>query len=351
MLATLILAAVSAAAIELETSPAGRHYFRVVGGAAGSMVVFVEGSDSSAPPMLGTQSQAGADLLFQPRFALQPGVSYRVEFTDKETLQVNFRLREPQTAPGVVENAYPSSRNVPENLLKIYLYFSTPMARGEVYSHLHLFDIAGGEIEQPFLELGEELWDPQMRRLTVLFDPGRVKRALIPNREVGAPLQAGRSYILQLDDGLRDAAGKPLLQEFRKRFDVGPADRRSPDPLHWGIQAPRVGSREPLSLAFLEPLDHALLMRTLSITDAAGRTIQGSISLGVEEQLWQFRPTAHWQAGSYRNVIDPVLEDLAGNRIGRLFDEDMTIAPGLRKPPTTSLWFRVDRTQASDSKK
>ena len=38
------------------------------------------------------------------------------------------------------------------------------------------------------------------------------------------------------------------------------------------------------------------------------------------ERVWTFTPREPWSQAEYRVVIDPRLEDLAGNRPGILFD-------------------------------
>jgi hypothetical protein len=338
-LLTTLLAAVSSAAIQLQTDPQGQHYFRVVGGADGTIAVFVAANQSSSA-MLGEQSRAGSDLLFTPRFALQPGLQYRVEFTAQSKVTASFRIDAPTAPAGFLERIYPSANQLPENQLKLYLHFATPMARGEIYRHVHLLDAEDREIEQPFLELGEELWDREQQRLTLLFDPGRVKRDLVPNREVGTPLQAGNSYTLVVDAELRDATGQKLKQEYRKRFTVGAADRQSPQPGQWRIEAPPRGSQTAVAVMFPEPLDRALLLRSITVEDASGALIAGTVSVDQEERRWQFTPQAGWQPGRYRLVIATTLEDLAGNRIGRLFDEDTSV-PGPRTDATVSLTFGV----------
>ena len=336
---TLILAAVSAAAIQLQTDAQGQHYFRVIGGADGTLAVFVAAGQDS-PAMLGEQSRSGRDLVFTPRFALQPGLRYRVEFTSQSKVTASFSIPPKVAAAGSVEQVYPSSGELPENQLKLYLHFATPMARGVIYEHVHLLDASGREIEQPFLELGEELWDRELRRFTLLFDPGRVKRDLVPNREVGAPLQAGRSYTLWVDAELRDAAGQQLRQEYRKRFAVRAADRESPQPEQWRIEAPAPGGRAAVLVLSPEPLDRALLLRSIEVQDASGASIAGTVSVDQEERRWQFTPQAAWRAGEYRLVIDTSLEDLAGNRIGRLFDTDTSIRQ-VAPARSVSLEFRV----------
>jgi hypothetical protein len=336
VLATWFLAAAAAAAIQLETDPQGKRYFRVVGGAEGAISVHTGAGELA---MLGEQSRAGADLLFVPRFALQPGLTYRVQFKARKPLTAEFRIEPPPARLASVEAVYPSSEQLPENQLKLYLHFGTPMARGEIYRHLQLLDAQGRPIEQPFLELQEELWDARLQRFTLLFDPGRLKRDLVPNREVGAPLQAGRSYTLLVSSQLRDAAGQPLREEHRKRFTVRAADREALDPRQWRIAAPPPDGSSALAVEFPEPLDHALLQRAISVLDTAGNVLAGAVSIDRNEQRWQFTPTSAWRAGEYRLAVDSTLEDLAGNRIGRLFDEDMT-----RTQPaqlSSSITFRV----------
>ena len=98
--------------------------------------------------------------------------------------------------PTVVEAIYPSSDVLPENQLKFYIHFSAPMSRGDSYRHIRLLDAKGKPVEAPFLELAEELWDDSGRRLTLLLDPGRVKRDLKPHKEVGRAIVDGGRYTL-----------------------------------------------------------------------------------------------------------------------------------------------------------
>ncbi|MCH7864908.1 MAG: hypothetical protein IIC56_06820, partial [Proteobacteria bacterium] len=94
---------------------------------------------------------------------------------------------------------YPSADVLPENLLKFYLHFSAPMSRGDSYQHIRLVRQNGSVVDLPFLELDQELWDRRQTRLTLLFDPGRIKRGLKPHEEVGPALKPGRRYTLEID--------------------------------------------------------------------------------------------------------------------------------------------------------
>ncbi len=54
-----------------------------------------------------------------------------------------------------------------------------------------LLNEKGRKLDVPFLEVGEELWDPTGTRLTLLLDPGRIKRGLKPREDLGPILEAG----------------------------------------------------------------------------------------------------------------------------------------------------------------
>jgi hypothetical protein len=99
------------------------------------------------------------------------------------------------------------------------------------------------EVKLPFLEIDEELWDKQQQRLTVLFDPGRIKSGVTPNQEVGMALKTGHKYTLVVDEDWKDAKEIPLKATFKKTFSVGPADRTPIDPRHGSSIRPRPARR------------------------------------------------------------------------------------------------------------
>ena len=178
-------------------------------------------------------------------------------------------------------------------------------------------------MEHPFLEIEPELWDPEGRRLTVLFDPGRVKRGLRPHLEEGSPLRAGREYALEVDAGWPDASGRPLAAPAGKRFSVGPPDHAPPSLETWEVEAPPAGTRDPLRVRFPEPLDRALLQSALGVDDPTGRPLPGRIEVGEQETLWRFFPARPWSAGAYSLRAATLLEDLAGNSLERPFEVDV----------------------------
>ena len=281
-------------------------------------------STDDVPEVAGTYRIAGDKLQFEPRFPLTPGVVYRAVFrSGPDAVVQRVVLPLPDATPtSEVEAVYPSSDVLPENLLKFYIYFSAPMSRGQAWEHLILRDGAGARVEFPFLELDEELWDRGVSRLTVLIDPGRIKRGLRPLEEVGPALSDTQSYVLEIHRDWQDAAAKPLKKGFRKRFRVGPADRTPPDPAAWTLTSPRIGGRERLVVNLRESLDHGLLQSGVWVAGPQGEGVDGQVEIDDNERSWSFIPAQSWVSGAHHLVVATTLEDLAGNSIGRPFEVD-----------------------------
>jgi hypothetical protein len=297
------------------------------------------------PPVLGSYSIDGDRILFKPRFPIEPGLTYRARFDlqvlydrvlttrnagssrhsdPPQPVVQDFSLPKPAAeATTVVTGVFPSTDQLPENQLKFYLHFSAPMSRGEAYRRVHLLDESAKEVDLPFLDLDEELWDRQGRRFTLFLDPGRIKRGLKPREDVGPVFEEGKSYTLVIDHEWPDAAGNPLRQTFRKQIHVGPPDDEQPDPNNWKVTPPAGGSTEPLVIQFPEPLDHAMLHRVIVVHDSASRLVNGTVTVEDRETRWSFTPAVEWRAGEYTIEVQTDLEDLAGNSIARVFDVDL----------------------------
>ncbi len=293
--------------------------------AADVFSVRVDGK-ADVPPLLGTYSVAGSTLSFKPRFPLQRGVRYRAAVRatgDKLPVEETFLLPKPQEAPTVVEQVYPTRDVLPENLLRFYVHFSAPMSRGDVYKYVRLLGPGGKPVESPFLELEQELWDASSRRFTLLIQPGRIKRGLVPREELGPVLEEGKTYTLEISREWPDAEGEPLKETYRKTFRAAAPDETQPDPKAWKVQAPAAGRGEALVVTFPKPLDHAMLERVLWVTDGQGKNVEGTVAVTDGETCWRFTPKEPWRAGAYDLVADTVLEDPAGNSIARPFEVDV----------------------------
>jgi len=290
----------------------------------------VDGSDASQLPPVGGSYRVEAEaLIFEPRYPPVAGVSYNAIFAPAPmglsgaASNRTFTVPRPITPPTYVEHVYPSSDVLPENQLKLYLHFSAPMARGEAYRHIRLLDEGGTEVELAFLEVDQELWTRDFRRLTLLFDPGRIKSGLVPNLEEGRPLIPGRHYTLAIGNEWRDATGRPLLNEYRKTFRVGQFDNIAPDISTWRLGVPSVGTRGPVTVEFPEPMDRGLVGDLLAIVDSVGERIEGTVDVDRRETRWLFVPVDPWPAGAYALEAGTDLEDLAGNALNGLFEVDL----------------------------
>lgn len=296
-------------------------------------VYVAEGKEKAGVPLFGTCHVHENTLEFRARFPLREGTSYRAVYRPaaipggegEECVAVRRVPRRSAQAllPAEVTRVYPTTKVLPENQLKFYVHFSAPMARGEAYDRVHLLRADGGEVDMPFLEIGQELWDPSGTRLTLLFDPGRIKRGLKPREEEGPALEEGKSYLLVIDSEWPDAAGGTLTKEHRKQFTVAAPDDVQPDAARWKIAPPTAGTRAPLIVTFPEPLDAGMLRRVLAVRRGADQFVAGEIELAQQETEWRFIPAQTWHPGPHALVVDKTLEDLAGNSLGRPFEVDV----------------------------
>jgi len=286
------------------------------------MAVYTEPRAPDQPAVLGSYEFDGASLRFTPRFAFRPGMEYTARLTLDSGETTSTTCRVPVRARGEtrVETFHPSDAAVPENLLRVYVTFSAPMRPDDVHEHVHLYDEAGGPIALAFVEVRSGLWDPSGTRLTLFLHPGRIKQGVAPNQQMGTVLRAGKTFRLAIDSALRDAWGDPLAEGFGTQLRVVAADRKSPDPDGWRLGVP--GSPgSPVGITFDEPLDRALIERMIGVRDAAGNPVEGQVTIATGERHWSFRPAAPWTPGHYSVHVDARLEDLAGNNLGRLFEE------------------------------
>jgi hypothetical protein len=284
--------------------------------------VYAGSQVDDVPALAGSYAIDAGTLVFRPRFSLAPGLHVRAVFHPPGADAVEAEFDVPKAAPlkpsAYVSNVYPSGNTLPANALKLYIYFSAPMSRGNSWAHIRLLRDDGTVVATPFLELDQELWDRDYRRFTILFDPGRIKRGLASLEEAGPALEAGRGYTLLISREWLDGRGVPLVEEYRKTYRIAGADRIPPDPAKWRVTAPHAGSSDPLVIRFPKPLDYALLQHEIALSPS----VAGSVAVGEHETEWRFTPRSPWSRGNYQLVIRTDLEDLAGNHILRAFDVD-----------------------------
>ena len=289
------------------------------------------GDDSPVvPPAAGRFLVQGGSICFVPRFPFAGGVGYSllVETAGEGEGAEVWQIRRP--SPAVASTAevlaiYPTTAELPVNLLRVYVHFSAPMSEGWAARAIKVSSGDTGEaLEGAFLPPEPELWDAQRTRLTMLLDPGRIKRGLVPNLEFGYPLVEGTTVSIAIDPAFHDATGRPLKAGAERSYRIGPALRSRVDPAAWRLIAPVAGSRAPLLVEFDRPLDHGLLQHSLSVRDTAGEPMPGEGEAGKAERSWHFTPSHTWEGGDYQLVVEPRLEDVAGNSPARVFDRDVS---------------------------
>jgi hypothetical protein len=320
-----------------------------------------DNGDADRPAVVGTYTVGDGVLRFTPRFPFEPGQRYDVRFDPSRlplpSADARSRVEIIQTSvalPAVERRAttrvvavFPEVDEVPENLLRMYIAFSAPMSLGGASGHIQLLDEHGQVVEDAFLPLEVDLWNEDRTRYTVLFDPGRVKRGILPNEQMGRALAPGHRYTLVVDDGWHDAAGQKLAAPFRQGFRAGPPAEQALDPQAWRVEAPLGGTREPLRVTFPAPLDHALLQRALSVS-LKGERVAGVAQTDAGDTRWLFSPAAPWRAGDYQLDAASILEDVAGNRIGRPFEVEQLAAGRLRSEArSAALPFRLPEGNAA----
>ncbi len=206
-----------------------------------------------------------------------------------------------------VTEIYPTADILPENLLRFYIYFSKPMQPTKALSSIHLIDENGTKMEGVFLDSKFNLWSPDGIRLTVLFDPGRVKIGLLAHKAMGRALSAGKDYTLVLDTELNDADGCPMSSPYQKKFHAIKADFQKPDIEQWHLEIPESHTKNALTVTLNGAHDHVSLAYRLRVKDSNGNIVKGRIDLANNEQKWLFVPNQIWQGEDYTLVIDPTL--------------------------------------------
>jgi len=290
----------------------------------GEVFAVFAGDDPAAPAMLGAYAQDDDAIEFTPRFAPAPSLRLRAVYRPPGADAVAARfggVPAPPRAPTTrVVSVTPSAGVWPENILKLYITFSAPMRIGVAWDNIRITDAKGMAMGGMFVAIDQELWDGQGRRMTVLFDPGRIKRGLVDNISEGPPFAVGERYTLEIDAFWRDAAGGLLVEPFAKTVVIEPPLRSPIDPRAWRLTPP-VRTADPLIVDFGRSLDAALALRAITIRQAQ-TIVACDAELERDETRLVFNPSRPWAPGRYTLRAEDILEDIAGNRIGRPFDID-----------------------------
>ncbi|MEL6338723.1 MAG: hypothetical protein AAFQ65_02330 [Myxococcota bacterium] len=222
----------------------------------------------------------------------------------------------------------PDAIQLPENALRLTVVFNAPVAAESALMHaIHLVDGTTGEsVPDAFLKLNDPLLDQSQTRLTLVFNPGWIKRG-VQTRQSAAPLVAGKQFVLIVSGRLRDAHGQHLGHVYRHRFSVGPPLRRRIDLEAWDLTMPELGSHEPLAVQFDRVMDPKQSRERIAVLDPTGARL--TVRARSDGAGLSVTSAGRWSSsGPYRIVVHPELEDVSGNRPQRAFDSQQ-LTPGL----------------------
>ncbi|MGF1578739.1 MAG: Ig-like domain-containing protein [Gemmataceae bacterium] len=277
------------------------------------------------PSMFGTYTRRGTTLTFRPAVGLERGFRYRAIYTPNELSQSYKDYVVPlvkKTKPTKIVKVYPTANVLPANHLRFYIHFSGPMRGGEeIFRQIQILDAKGKAVHDPWLH--DELWDQKDKKLILYIHPGRIKWNVFLRQQLGPVLVANTSYTFLIRTVMLDANGKKLAKEYRKTFRTSVENRHRVDLSKWKVAGPQVNTKTPIRVTFPVAIDYSSLHRFLHIVDSKNRKVNGTITIGKDERSWLFSPTKEWGSQRYRLVVDPRLEDTAGNTPLRPFDRDL----------------------------
>jgi hypothetical protein len=308
-------------------------------------------NDEDLPDISGDHEILGDGVRFVPHLPFESGIAFRATLdlgvlghpglAEIQTLEFSFR-RETRAAETEVKQVLPSDDVLPENLLRLYVLFSNPMQRGRAADNIAIRGPDGSAAPDVLYRAPVELWDSNMTCLTILLDPGRLKRGVGPNRMLGPPLTVGQRYTLAVGPGMIDMHGRPLREGFAKSFSVSEAVREAVATEEWTIRPPETGGRQPLELVFPWQLDWAQLWRGITVASESGQRISGRIDIDLGETRWRFTPDAPWHKGVHSVRVSPGLEDICGNTPYGPFDRQIRLADDVaREAAILSIPFEV----------
>lgn len=291
------------------------------------LAVFVknEKGEYASNAIQGQYQIEGRYLLFKPYFPFESGMTYVVRTVNDNSSETHsyqsFQIgTKKSTEPAKVVRIYPSGHQLPENLLRFYIYFNTPMKKGQALEHIQLIDDKGNIDKHAFMEFKQELWSADGKRLTLLFDPGRIKRGVSTNRFKGPAILEGNRYTLSIFGAWQDVYGQELFVNTSKEFIVVDAYRQHIKVNDWAIVGPKLNSYDTLVINFDRIIDHALIQSMIKIVDDKKSLVTGHWEILEKEQSVLFIPKKKWKNGNYQIVIDSRLEDIAGNNLQNLLD-------------------------------
>ena len=281
-------------------------------------------------PMAGRYSVIDDTVIFDPAFDFVTGQSYTVATRQADgSNDVTPELKEfsiksvNEAIKPEVLMVYPSGPTLPENTLRFYIHFSTPMKPHLSEKFIRLVDAEGNSDNTAFMKFKQELWSKDRKRLTLLMDPGRIKRGVAQNVRQGPALLEGNTYSIVVDAGWPSASGQQESPRFEKMFSVTSALRTLPDTELWKIESPEISTLKPLVIKFDRPFDNQLAQSSIRVFNQEGNLISGAVTVDSNEKIWRFQPEKKWQGDALQIAVDAQFEDVAGNNFKDLLDHSV----------------------------
>jgi hypothetical protein len=229
-----------------------------------------------------------------------------------------------RTSPEVLIRISPHAEVLPANTLRFYIHFPRSAEAHFDRDHLWLLNDDEQVVRDPFLVLAQELWSVDGRRLTVLMEPGRIKRGLGADPAHQPALVVGQTYSLVVT---------ALGQTTRHTFGVSDPVLQALDETHWRLVSPTVGSHDPADVHFDRVMDAALCQDEIAVLTPSREVVQTRVSLTPDGTAARLIPSHPWGAGQHRLVVSERLEDVCGNRLGEALDHHL----GAGGPPRAGM--------------
>ncbi len=276
----------------------------------------------SATPMIGKITSTDTSVSFTPIVPFGWEEEYTLVYDGvieyfKIKLPIDYKSLE-------VEKIYPSIGKLPSNVLKWYVKFSRPISETNVYDHIRIINANGDTLSRATLPLQNALISEKGTLLTIWVEPGRQKRGLGPNETLGAVFEKDHSYSLIISKTLKDDQGIKMKEDYVHSFEIIEADRTKPNVNNWKLLLPKVKSLEKLRVNVIKPLDFGSTNGSVKLMNDNNEEVRGTWHMENDETHLVFTPSDIWKKGAYKVLFDHKIEDLAGNNLKRLFDQEIT---------------------------
>ncbi len=268
-------------------------------------------------PILGNIKKNDSSLVFLPLVPFGWNQVYTISYN---TTTDHFLLELPKNYKHLsVEAIYPSASILPSNILKWHIQFSRPINKTNVYEHIQFVDNYGEEISKAILPIENTLTNSKGTLLTLWIEPGRQKRDLIPNQQLGPVFVSGNDYKIIINKELKDQNGVPMLQTSAHKFTIADADRDLINISSWEVLPPVLKTKSSLIINCHESLDYTSALNGVFVI-YNNKKVAGNWEIKDNETKLIFNPLKIWNKGNYIILFNSKIEDLSGNNLNRLFD-------------------------------